>query len=173
MRQITDFTDIHTHRPDAGEDAVICLPRLAPVPDSGYYSVGIHPWDTASATEADFRWLEQAAQIENVVAIGETGLDALRGATLKEQEDIFLRHVALSETSGKPLIIHAVRTLGRIIELRREIRPQSRWIIHGFRGKPEMARQLLRAGIDISIGAKYNPGVPEIVPPGHLFHETD
>ncbi len=173
MKPITDFSDIHTHRPDAGKNAVICLPRLAPVPVSGYYSAGIHPWDTDTAAEADFIWLAKAAALDNVVAIGETGLDALRGAPLQVQEEIFRRHIDISEACRKPLIIHAVRTINRIIELCRDIRPQSRWIIHGFRGKPEQARQLLHAGIDISLGAKYNPRVPEIVPAGHLFHETD
>lgn len=52
------------------------------------------------------------------------------------------------------------------MELRKAFRPKQRWIIHGFRRKPELARQLVDAGFDISIGTKYNPGVPAVVPPG-------
>lgn len=71
------------------------------------------------------------------------------------------------------MIIHCVRRYGRIMALRKELNARQRWIIHGFRGKPELARQLLAAGFDISIGTKFNPEVPGAVPSGHLFHETD
>ena len=59
------------------------------------------------------------------------------------------------------------------MQLRRELKPGQRWVIHGFRRKPELARQLIDAGFDISIGTKHNIGVPAAVPAGRLFHETD
>lgn len=170
---LSRYADVHTHRADAGPDAIICLPRGADVPREGAYSVGIHPWDAAEATEADRQWVERAAEMPQVVAIGETGLDALRGGPLDEQERMFVWHAELSERLGKPLIIHAVRTLERVMALRRRLRPAQPWVIHGFRGKPEMARQLVRAGFDISLGEHYNPGVPEAVPADRLHRETD
>ncbi len=167
------FLDIHTHNPDAGPQAIINLPLGADIPPRGAYSMGIHPWDTATATDADIERLDAAARDERIVAIGECGLDALRGAPLERQEQIFLRQAAISEAVGKPLIIHAVRTHGRIAELRRRLKPSQKWIIHGFRGKPQLARQLLEAGCDISLGALFNPEVPAVVPPGRLHAETD
>lgn len=170
---LSRYADVHTHNPDAGPDAIINLPLGAQVPGEGAYSVGIHPWDAAAATEADMAWLERVAALPQVVAIGEAGLDALRGGPLDVQERLFVSQAMLSERLGKPLIIHAVKTLDRIIALRRQIRPAQPWVIHGFRGKPQMARQLVRAGFDISLGARFNPDVPAAVPPDRLHRETD
>lgn len=171
--KIEDFKDIHTHRLDAGTDAIINLPLGMDLPESGYYSVGVHPWDAAKVTHEQMREVELKARNPRVVAIGEVGLDKLQGPDMTTQEKVFRSQIALSEAVEKPLIIHAVRTLPEIIQLRKELKPRQRWIIHGFRGKPETAHQLLSHGIDISIGNKYNPSILQIVPPSHLFHETD
>lgn len=173
MRAITEFKDIHTHNLDAGEDAIINLPWGTHVPESGYYSVGIHPWDAGKVSDDDFDRLFDYAQNDRIVAIGETGLDALRGPSLADQERVFIKHIKISEKVGKPVIIHAVRTFHDIIRLRKKLRPAQRWIIHGFRGKPALARQLIDAGIDISLGKIYNPETLAVVPPEHLFRDTD
>lgn len=167
------FTDIHTHDINAGDTALINLPWGADVPPHGYYSVGIHPWDTSSTTDDDIVRLDELARHERVIAIGETGLDALKGADLQRQEEIFLQHVRLSEALGKPLIIHSVRTLPRIMQLRKQLRPLQRWIIHGYRGNATTARQLLNLGFGISLGQRFNPEVPSVIPPDRLFRESD
>ncbi|MCM1452805.1 MAG: TatD family hydrolase [Clostridium sp.] len=167
------YLDVHTHNLMAGPLAIINLPFGAEIPSEGAFSMGIHPWDTEGATEKDFETLAERARDSRIAAIGECGLDALRGGPLERQEEIFLRQAALSEEVGKPLIIHAVRTHGRIAQLRRALKPRQRWIVHGFRGKPQLARQLLDAGCDISLGERFNPDVPGIVPAGRLFAETD
>lgn len=171
-RTLSDFADIHTHVA-SGADCVVSLPFGADVPAVGWFSVGIHPWDTGRCTPADIDRVKRQAALENVVAVGECGLDSLRGAPLSVQEEVFREHVRISESAGKPLIIHSVRTLQRIIELRRELRPAQRWIIHGFRGKPQLAKSLLDAGIDLSFGGRYNPESFALTPPERRFRETD
>lgn len=173
MTDLHSYTDIHTHDLRAGESAIINLPWLADVPDCGSYSVGIHPWDTAAATEADLERLGRMASHPCVVAIGECGIDALRGAPVNRQLDIFRRHVAVSEAVGKPLIIHAVRALHIIMQERKSLRPKQRWVIHGYRGNAATARQLLALGIDISLGQRYNPDIMAVVPPDRLYRESD
>lgn len=173
------ITDAHTHDQDAGPGAIINLaPGVydAPCADR-LYSVGLHPWDTAlcqgERADAVMQRIARAARLDNVVAIGECGLDTLRGAPMPEQERIFRMHAALSEEVRKPLIIHSVRSLQPIIRLRRLLSPTQRWIVHGFRGSVAKAQALVDAGIDISLGAKHMPGVEAVVPDGHLWHETD
>ena len=107
-----------------------------------------------------------------VVAVGEAGLDAVRGGDAAIQEDVFVRQALLAEKVEKPLVVHCVRRYGRILELHKAISPRQLWIIHGFRGKPELARQLSAAGIGISL-ALPRPEIEAIVPPSLLFHETD
>lgn len=170
------FDDIHTHgrtgpgmitSVEPGEDMV-------GLPGAAWYSVGIHPWSTATEPGDDvFRQLEAALRDERVVAVGECGLDALRGGSAACQEAVFRRQAELAERAGLPVIIHCVRRFGRLMELRRELRPEQPWIIHGFRGKRELARQLLAAGFDLSAGPGAPPWLEEAVPPGRLFRESD
>lgn len=174
--RLEDLADIHTHGRTGPDMMTNIEPWDEILTEAGeaWYSVGIHPWSTEEEIGDDvWRELERMARDPRVLAIGEAGLDALRGGEEALQEAIFRRQASLSEEVGKPLIIHCVRRYGRIMELRRELAPKQRWIIHGFRGKPELARQLVAAGFDISLGKKHNPAVAAAVPPGHLFHETD
>lgn len=172
---LADFDDIHTH----GRRGPKMITSISPddTIDTSYgeawYSVGIHPWDTENLTPGIFDRMRRLAADPRVVAIGEAGLDAQKGAGQDIQEKIFLEQAAIAEEVAKPLIIHCVGRFGRIMELRKAFPPKQRWVIHGFRRKPELARQLVDAGFDISIGTKYNPGVPAVVPPGRLYHETD
>lgn len=170
------FSDIHSHRLDADAGTVINLPPdVVPFGGDARFSVGVHPWDTVDrdAAERMFAHVEAVAADPRVVAIGETGLDALRGAPLAEQEELFLRHALLAERLGKPLIIHAVRTAARIAALCRDRRPSVPWIIHGFRGNPVFARQLVDAGLSLSLGPRHNPAVVDAVPAHRLYRETD
>lgn len=167
------YSNIHTHRLDAGSDAVINLPLGMDIPEKGVYSVGVHPWDSDRVGKQQLEQLAHVATSPQVVAIGECGLDAMQGAPLDRQEELFRWHIALSERLGKPLIIHAVKTWEALMRLKKEIKPKQQWIIHGFRGNPQLAQQLLNAGFYLSIGEKYNPSTLAIIPPDRLYRETD
>ena len=47
------------------------------------------------------------------------------------------------------------------------------WIFHGFRGKPAAAEQLLKSGVLLSFGEKFNPSTVISVPDDKLLVETD
>lgn len=160
--------DTHTHTLKPG--AVVNLdPGQKMLP--GYrYSVAIHPWHTA---EGDFDYVLALAQSPQVVAIGETGLDKLRGPSLEKQTELFVRHAHLAQQLGKPLIIHAVRTFPELIRLKRELRPSVPWIIHGFRGNATLARELLRHGFYLSYGTRNNPDAVAATPRDRRLIETD
>lgn len=167
------YLDIHTHSLDAGPSAIINLPFGADIPAEGAFSMGIHPWDTGSASADDIALLARLAESDRIVAMGECGIDALHGAPIERQKEIFLKQARISESLRKPMIIHAVRAHAIIADLRRSLKPSQSWIIHGFRGKPQLARQLLAAGCDISLGERFNPDVPPIMPKDRLYAETD
>ncbi len=173
---LSAFKDIHTHGRTSPD--IICSVEpsegLSGQYGTAWFSVGIHPWSTVERVHtATWDALEKLAADSRVVAIGEAGLDKHRGGSQAYQEEVFLRHVELSEKLHKPLIIHCVGRYGRMLELRQKLRPTQLWIIHGFSGKPELARQLVAAGFGISLGHKADPAVAAIVPPNRLFHETD
>lgn len=173
MKPCFPHKDIHSHDIGRGGCAVINVSPRCELRCGVYYSAGIHPWHITEADAADWVLLDAMATNEQVVAIGETGLDAVRGASAEEQEKAFFRHIMLSERVGKPLIIHAVKTHDRIMAMHRKIQPLQPWIIHGFRGKPQLARELLRHGFYISLGEHFNAETAAIIPDDRLFYETD
>lgn len=168
------FDDIHIHGLTGPRRLTSISPDtpISTAPAEAWYSAGIHPWDTAApVSDGTWRALERLAADPRVAAIGECGLDALRGGTPEQQEAIFARQAAIAESAGKFMIIHCVRRYGRLMELKKQLRPTMRWVIHGFRGKPELARQLAAAGFDLSVPA--GSPLPALLPAIRFFHETD
>lgn len=189
---MSPLVDIHTHQPHPLSEGkeVICLDITElhqahhgdfeeicqAVEDSGaYVSLGIHPWNVGLDTLAKFIGCLQAVieSCPNVLLIGEAGLDKSRPVDLGLQEDVFRQQVVLSEICRKPMVIHCVKAFDELLLIRKELHPWQRWIIHGFRGKPQQAEQLLRAGMDISLGERFHPDVPVVVPLERLWAETD
>ncbi len=155
--------DFHTHRLDA-EGALISVdPRqFDPLPGR-YYSVGFHPWhDVDRLTAGDWALLERCAQHPQVLAIGETGMDTLRGCDLDIQADAFLRHLQL------------VRTAQRLLDVRRHAGLTDVTLtIHGMRANERVARLLLDGGCFLSFGDRFNPATLAATPLDRLLIETD
>ena len=175
--------DFHTHNllAEPGE-AIINLPRewlLHPelfLPREGaLYSAGIHPWWTAdkasTALMADH--LPHLLAHPQVVAVGECGLDALQGTSLDEQEAVLLFQLQLAEEMHLPVTLHIVRTFDRLLHICKLRSHHTTWTVHGFRGKPALARQLLDAGLNLSYGKKRNEASYLMTPPERRFEETD
>lgn len=165
--------DFHTHHLLATDALISVSPTdFAPMPGKRY-AVGIHPWHTEDDVEAQMQALAEAAQNEQVMAIGETGLDSLRGAPLDVQMCLFERHIALAETLGKPLVIHCVRTSQQVLKAWSESRKSVVWAIHGFRGNARVVAPLVKAGFYISFGERFNADALRAVPLDRLLAETD
>lgn len=166
--------DIHTHT-NGHDRSLLCVdPSVCTEIPTQPFSVGIHPWNSAIAPEYYDR-LSEFATDNNCIAIGETGLDRYRGSGLSIQENVLEHHIQLSQRTDKPLIIHCVRCFAEILAARRRHRLKSRqpWIIHGFRGKLELAGQLLDQGLHLSIGSNFNPGTVAMLPDNEILLETD
>lgn len=167
--------DIHTHHPAPQPEAIISIPagEFSPAEDQ-FYSVGIHPWDTMAApTEEFWKALETAASRPDVLAIGECGVDTLKGGPMFRQLQVLKRQIELSERLGKPLIIHDVKAHDVITGLRRDLMPTQPWVIHGFRGKPTVAKMLTDAGMYLSFGEKFNAESLQQTPADRILAETD
>ena len=119
LPMIAAIYDVHTHDLDRA-NAVVNLPLGAAVPPEGCYSVGIHPWDAGMADGAAVRWLRESAADSRVVAIGETGFDALRGGDMDRQEEVFREHASVRRLDDTTESIHNVRGRARLISRRPE-----------------------------------------------------
>ena len=170
--------DIHTHvLPDEPGTALVCI-GCGPIPEGALgegqcFSAGLHPWDITDDVYNQLNELEKLIANPQVLAVGECGFDTLKGPSHKLQEQAFIRQVELSEQFRKPMILHVVRDFDTVIRLRKQLKPQQQWLIHGFRGGPQQMEQLYAHGILVSFGLKHNPESLKQVPSNRLFLETD
>lgn len=173
------YIDIHTHKSTIScRDNEIAIynredsdwNELSP---SALYSVGIHPWHITDDWKTKLSCIRKEAERGNVIMLGETGFDKLIPVPLSLQSEIFLEHVNLSEAVKKPLIIHCVKAWTELLEVHHRIRPVMPWVVHGFRGKGELAKQLIRKGIYLSFGEHFNKQALMTAWPDCLFVETD
>ena len=177
------FINIHTHHKSIKEENVFSIYNLN-VPEhlcrcgldlqNTSYSLGIHPWKINSQLLSEnLRYIEENALFAPVKAIGECGLDKLCETPPELQIKAFQSQIIISEKVKKPLIIHCVKAFDDLIALKKEINPIQAWIIHGFRGKPELMYQLVNQGFYLSFGYRFNEETVRQMPLDKLFLETD
>ncbi len=180
MKEIP-FVDIHTHH-FVEREGVVALFNLMwherainPLPPDRPYSLGVHPWFMEEEAALP---PEEAFHSKNVVAIGEAGLDKLRGVSSVVQQTFFRYHIQLSETLSKPLIIHNVRMTHEIVAHYDWQHPKMPWILHGFIGNSQQVQMLLKRNFYFSLGTpsfrstKTVEALP-LIPVERLFLETD
>ena len=171
------YFDIHTHRiPLHPSQAIVSIDASA-LPLDGkvvHASIGIHPWHLTE-TNAGNLWktLKSSIKDQRIVAIGEAGLDKLKGPDMTFQTSVFRQEITLAESANLPMVIHCVRAFNELIQIKKESKPKQPWIIHGFRGKPSIAQELLKHGFWLSFGSHYQEESLKITPLNCMFVETD
>ena len=155
------FIDLHTHRRTT-ESGVVAVSNFSQkdlengqnTEGSLFASVGLHPWFlTKENFENDFEKLSQLVDNQNIMAIGECGLDKLRGEDLAFQTMAFEAQIRLAESVSKPVLIHCVRAFNEVIAVKKRLNPTIPLVIHGFNKNANVLNELLRHGFFISIGA--------------------
>lgn len=168
------FINIHTHRIPKTCDEIDNEPSVIAIVNRDFsdeieenisgvlYSVGIHPWNSLNAA-ADPNFISEGIaamkaklSMNSIVFVGEAGFDALRGANIDIQRQLFLSQVQLSEELQRPLVIHCVKMLDELLSIHKQVKPRQKWILHGFRNKQEQAKQLMQRGIQLSFGPRFN-----------------
>ncbi|MDZ7663037.1 TatD family hydrolase [Thiohalophilus sp.] len=144
-------------------------------------SVGVHP-NEDEGHDPDVDELVNLAQDENIVAIGETGLDYFRSeGDLEWQRDRFRRHIAAAKQSDKPLIIHMRdATEDTLRVLKEEKADEIGGVMHCFVEDWETAKKALDLNFYISFSgivtfksARELQEVAKNVPADRYLVETD
>lgn len=142
--------NIHTH--NSGDVySMQSIDLAAPYELTGFFSCGVHPWN--ADTLIDFEQAAALIQDPRCVAIGEVGIDKLKGPDVALQIEMFERWVALSEQFELPLIIHCVRSWKEILRIKSNFSCKQPWIFHGF-VKSNLLEEVLRAGVYVSFGQR-------------------
>lgn len=117
-----------------------------------FASVGVHPC-YQDVREPGIEELVSIARDQNIVAIGETGLDYFRveDQDMSWQRKRFKTHIAAAKTVNKPLIIHTRNAADDTLRiLSEEGADQCRGVMHCFSEDWEVAKKALDLGFFIS-----------------------
>jgi TatD DNase family protein len=155
------FVDLHTHH-QTNAAAVVSVLNFSQkdfendqITEGAHFrSAGLHPWFLNKENfKYDFEKLTQLVQNQNVIAIGECGLDKLKGEDMAFQTRVFDDQIHLAESVSKPVVIHCVRAFGEIIAVKKRLIPAVPLIIHGFNKNEAVLTELLHHDFFISIGS--------------------
>ena len=147
-------------------------------------SVGIHPHDVHSATDAMYLSLSQLIDTnrELVVGYGEIGLDYVKKHTDPElQRKHFKRQLEIAKEFELPVIVHDREAHDDILRILQDCGPYpGGGVMHCFSGDYAFAQRILDLGFHISIPGivtfKNATGLQEVarmVPLSALLVETD
>jgi len=173
------FVDIHTHSVLPTNNPAIrnltfpMARKIFASDEKGLFSAGFHPWYADLFSPELMEELTAWTSHKSFIAIGECGLDKNSKTPFEIQASVFEQQIMLSEKAQKPIIIHCVGSFNELYTLKKKINPHQLWIIHGFRGKPQLATQALNAGCAISFGEHFNTESVRLTPIDRLFIETD
>lgn len=169
------FYNLHTHSAstELGVTEVVNLRWTDEVPSEGVFSLGLHPWEIEEAPADWELLLEDRLRNEQVVALGECGVDKNTAADMQLQEMLFAKQIGLSERYNRPVIIHCVKAWSELMNLKKTLKPTMRWVVHGFRGNEQLADQLLKHGFYLSFGLYYQPESLKRSFPSRFLLETD
>ena len=181
------FVNIHTHSSQITDNDEFIEVKSINIEDGigidalRLCSVAIHPWSVKNYFDNNsyIAFLENNAIKDNVIAIGETGLDRLYHETFSLQKDLLLKHIEISEKYCKPMILHVVRSFPEIISIRKQSKAKMPWIIHAFQSNVQTLEQLLPYDIYFSLSnvlfnnEKRAVELLSRIPKDRLFLETD
>ncbi len=121
-------------------------------PNQLFATAGVHPHDSRNCTEQTIPELRRLAAHDEVVAIGECGLDFNRDFSPRpDQERCFEAQVALAEELQMPLFLHERDAQQRFSEILKQTRKSVPAVIHCFTGTREESKAYLDLGLHIGI----------------------
>jgi TatD DNase family protein len=175
---------------EAGVDRLICVgvdpatsARSLEIADSiagVFATAGMHPHDAGLLDAAAGARIEELLHDPRVVAVGECGLDYFRmRSPLEDQVRVLKMHIALSNESGKPMVVHVRDAWPDVLRVLDEGSAE-RVVIHCFSGDAEIARECAKRGYWLSFAGNVTYPKNEhlrqaavVVPIDRLLVETD
>ena len=151
------YIDIHTHTYYSHNDVItvqnVFPSRPGELDNNAYHTIGLHPWHIENSDiETELEWISDNALRDDVIAIGETGLDKTIACPLEKQTDVFLRQLEIAADARKPVILHCVRAYSEMMAYRKKFGTKIPWIFHWFNADSQTAEQLVRKNSFLSFG---------------------
>lgn len=143
-------------------------------------AIGFHPSDLYDFSEEDYVRLEKIIASDEVVALGEIGLDYHWDTVRKEDQKIgFIRQIKMANTYHKPILIHMREATKDTLDILKEY-CQTKFLMHCFSGSKEIAKEIMKMGGYISFAgpltfknARGLNEVPSVCDLNRILVETD
>lgn len=121
-------------------------------PNRLFATAGVHPHDSRNYTNQTIPELRRLAEHDEVVAIGECGLDFNRDFSPRpDQERWFEAQIALAEELKMPLFLHERDAHQRFCDILKQTRRSVPAVIHCFTGGRKELAAYLDLGLHIGI----------------------
>jgi TatD DNase family protein len=148
-----------------------------------YSTAGVHPHHASDYTDASDTLIRELATRDEVVAVGECGLDYFRNFSPRDaQLEAFRRQLQIAKDTRLPVFLHQRDAHDDFVEaLEPELPHLSRAVAHCFTGEGESLREYLAMGLYIGITGwicderrgKHLHDIVHIIPDDRLLIETD
>jgi len=133
-------------------------------------AIGIHPTEVMADLEV--------LMCDEVVAVGECGLEFTDGVDRQKQVELFEYQINLAIKYNKPLIVHSRKASDETLEILAKY-PKARGVIHCYTGGKKRIQKVVDLGdwyFGIDGNVTYEVGLEEVVkniPKDRLVLETD
>ena len=159
-------------------DSYECL-EISKAYENVYASAGIHPHDAKDASSDFIDKIHQLMENDEMVAVGEMGLDYYRNHSSPEiQKKVFRSQMQIALDIKKPVIFHNRDADSDLVSVLREF-PDVNGVAHCFSSNLETAQKFLDQGYYISFSGNLTfknshlPNVAKKIPLDRLLVETD
>lgn len=171
--------DIHMILNGTGPQSNREVLELSEKYDNVHAAIGYFYTFADDVTKEDISLLDRQLENDNVVAVGEIGLDYYRTKENRDkQKELFERMIDLAEKHGLPVIVHSRKSMQDTFDMLK--RHDVVGSLHSYQGSVEMAREFIKRGFYIGIGGtvthENNRKVRKMVGEidiGHMLVETD
>ncbi|WP_159943975.1 MULTISPECIES: TatD family hydrolase [unclassified Nocardiopsis] len=140
------------------------------------------PAGGAAGLEEALAGIDELAALPQVVAVGETGMDAFRTGPegARAQEESFRRHIAIAKRHGKAVMIHDRDAHEDVLRILAEEGAPDTVVFHCFSGDAAMAKVCAEHGYFMSFAGNVTFASAEslreaaaVAPPELMLVETD
>ena len=130
-------------------------------------------------TDEDILLLDKQLENDNVVAVGEIGLDYYHTKDNKDKQmDLFEKMLNLAQKHGLPVIVHSRKSMQDTFDILK--RHEVAGSMHCYQGSAEMAKEFIKLGFFIGIGGpvthknnKKTRNMAKQIGIDHMLVETD
>jgi len=139
-------------------------------------SFGLYPIEALTSNiEKELDYIEKNKN--NIIAIGEVGLDYLENKEKEKQKKIFFKIIELAEKIKKPLILHTRKAEADVLDILESTKAKNT-VLHCFSGNMKLVNRAYDIGCYFSIPPiiirlEHFQSLVKIIPATRLLTETD